>query len=80
MGETGFARKRDGSRMSEGRRMATKKTESSQLQEARAPRRRYHSPCLTECGSVGDLTQTTNNINPSSDQPTYGFTYISSTP
>ncbi len=58
--------------------METKKAAHSQAQEARAARQHYHSPRLTECGAVGDLTQTADAISEYSDQPTYGFTYVSS--
>jgi hypothetical protein len=58
--------------------MERKKTAHTEVQAARAHRRHYHSPRLTECGSVGDLTQTGSNNIEYSDDPSYNLTYMSS--
>ena len=59
--------------------METKQTAHGQGQEARTARRAYHSPRLTECGSVGDLTQTSpSSVYIEYDQTTPYVGYVSS--
>ena len=58
--------------------MERKKTAHTEAHVGRANRRSYHSPRLTECGSVGDLTQTGSTNDVYSDDPSYNLTYVSS--